>query len=51
MECPWCIANLDDLRRAEESELQPLIERMQQSTVQYLRSRSVKPDEIDTGRS
>jgi hypothetical protein len=38
--CPLCQANLDDLRRAREQDLDPLIERMQASTVQYLRSRT-----------
>jgi RNA polymerase sigma factor (sigma-70 family) len=40
MKCPWCQANLDDLQRAEERELEPLLERMEASTVQYLRSRT-----------
>lgn len=40
MSCPWCRANLDDLTRAEEAALAPLVERMQASTVQYLRSRT-----------
>jgi hypothetical protein len=41
MGCEWCQANLDDLVRAEEEELRPMIERTQASTVQYLRSRSL----------
>ena len=45
MKCPWCIANMDDLRRAEASEIEPFLERVQQSTVQYLRSRSLRPEE------
>jgi len=45
MKCPWCVANLDDLKRAEVQSLEPFIERMQQSTVQYLRSRSVSGNE------
>ncbi|MED6333928.1 MAG: sigma-70 family RNA polymerase sigma factor [Planctomycetota bacterium] len=41
--CPLCQANLDDLRRARDEDLDPLIERVQASTVQYLRSRNL-PD-------
>ncbi len=44
MKCQWCQANMDDLKRAEEAELAPFLERMQQSTVQFLRSRSVRRD-------
>lgn len=40
MRCPWCLANQDDLARAEAAGLDPILERMQASTVQYLRSRS-----------
>ena len=39
MECPWCLANHDDLERSEE-ELDPLLERVRASTARYLRSRS-----------
>lgn len=43
MACPWCQANLEDLRRREEDrELEPLLERMGASTLQYLRSRTVQ---------
>ncbi|HIG12370.1 MAG: sigma-70 family RNA polymerase sigma factor [bacterium] len=41
MKCPWCAANLDDLERAEEDSLTPFLESLRQSTVQYLRSRSI----------
>lgn len=44
MKCPWCTANRDDLQRAEAAHLEPFIETLQQSTVQYLRSRSVRRD-------
>lgn len=40
MSCPWCRANMDDLARAEAESLEPLIERVEASTVQYLRSRT-----------
>ncbi|MCY2960967.1 MAG: sigma-70 family RNA polymerase sigma factor [Planctomycetota bacterium] len=40
--CPWCRANLDDLERMEDERgLAPLLERMGQSTIQLLRSRSL----------
>ncbi len=40
--CPWCRANLDDLERLEgEQGLAPLLERVGQSTIQLLRSRSL----------
>lgn len=42
MKCQWCQANLDDLKRAEEADLAPFLERMQQSTMQFLRSRSFR---------
>lgn len=42
MKCPQCCANYDDLLRNEESGLGEVIERMQQSTVQFLRSRSIQ---------
>lgn len=42
MRCPWCRANLDDLERLEgEQGLAPLLERVGQSTIQLLRSRSL----------
>lgn len=41
MKCPWCTANIDDLKRADEDAVAPFLESLQQSTVQYLRSRSV----------
>ena len=44
MKCPWCTANRDDLQRAEASALEPFIESLKQSTVQYLRSRSIHRD-------
>lgn len=40
MECEWCLANMDDLKRAEHV-LDPVLERVRASTVQYLRSRSM----------
>ena len=43
MECPWCRANHDDLLRAEGN-LEPFLDRMRASTVQYLRSRTLRPD-------
>jgi RNA polymerase sigma factor (sigma-70 family) len=43
MRCPWCQANLEDLRRAEQdAELEPLLERVGASTLQFLRSRHVR---------
>lgn len=38
MECPWCLANRDDLERSENS-LEPLLEKVRASTARYLRSR------------
>jgi RNA polymerase sigma factor (sigma-70 family) len=39
--CEWCQANLDDLSRADgAAALQPLLERVEASTVKYLRSRT-----------
>ncbi len=44
MRCEWCQANRDDLERSErESELAPLLESLQASTLRYLRSRSLPP--------
>jgi RNA polymerase sigma factor (sigma-70 family) len=41
MKCEWCLANRDDLRKSEaSSELDPFLERMGASTLQYLRSRT-----------
>lgn len=43
MKCEWCQANVDDLRRLEEeSALEPLLERVGRSTLQYLRSRTLR---------
>jgi RNA polymerase sigma-70 factor (ECF subfamily) len=40
MKCPWCLANRDDLASAgKEAELELLIERLRESTRQFLRSR------------
>ena len=39
MKCDWCQANLDDLARTD-GEIDPVLDRMRASTVQYLRSRS-----------
>lgn len=40
MKCPWCLANRDDLSSAgKEAELELLIERLRESTRQFLRSR------------
>lgn len=41
MHCPWCAANLEDLRQRESAgEVKALVERVQASTLRYLRSRS-----------
>jgi len=41
MKCEWCLANLDDLKKVEASnELEPFLERVGASTLQYLRSRT-----------
>lgn len=43
MGCEWCLANYDDLQRIEDSaELEPLLDRMGASTLQYLRSRTIR---------
>ncbi len=43
MRCEWCQANHDDLQRLEdEAALEPLLERVGQSTLQYLRSRTLR---------
>ena len=39
MECPWCVANRDDLAR--EDDLDHLLDRVRASTAGYLRSRSL----------
>ena len=49
MKCPWCTANMDDLRRQEAAQLEPFIERVQHSTVEFLRSRSVRREEEGAG--
>jgi RNA polymerase sigma-70 factor (ECF subfamily) len=42
MACEWCQANVDDLQRLEEAvDLEPLIERVGQSTLVFLRSRTL----------
>lgn len=44
MHCEWCQANVDDLARADrEAELEPLLERVAESTLNYLRSRTHRP--------
>lgn len=41
MACPWCAANLEDLRQSTSAgELEALVERVQASTLRYLRSRA-----------
>src|SRR5205814_1909224 len=41
MKCEWCLANRDDLAKVEQSsDLEPLLERVGASTLQYLRSRT-----------
>jgi hypothetical protein len=41
MKCEWCLANLDDLKKVEASNaLEPFLERVGASTLQYLRSRT-----------
>jgi RNA polymerase sigma factor (sigma-70 family) len=43
MECPWCQANLEDLSRVQQkASLEPMIERVHASTLQYLRSRTLR---------
>lgn len=43
MRCEWCQANHDDLLRQEsETALQPLLDRLEASTAQYLRSRTIR---------
>jgi RNA polymerase sigma factor (sigma-70 family) len=42
MNCPWCRASLDDLSRAEsEGDLDDLLQRVRESTMRYLRSRTM----------
>jgi RNA polymerase sigma-70 factor (ECF subfamily) len=46
MKCPWCLANKDDLSRADQAaELELLIERLRESTRRFLRSRA-GPDPV-----
>lgn len=41
MRCPWCAANLDDLRQAQApQDVAAMVERVQASTLMYLRSRT-----------
>ncbi len=41
MRCPWCAANLEDLRALESaSDITAMVERVQASTLRYLRSRT-----------
>jgi RNA polymerase sigma factor (sigma-70 family) len=41
MKCEWCLANQDDLRKSEaSSDLDPFLDRVGASTLQYLRSRT-----------
>ena len=41
MKCPWCLAIVDDLERKErEGDLDAVLERLHESTMRYLRSRS-----------
>ncbi|MFT7667885.1 MAG: DNA-directed RNA polymerase specialized sigma24 family protein [Planctomycetota bacterium] len=47
MNCPWCVANMDNMRSKEASELQPFIERMHQSTMIELRSRTMRREDGD----
>lgn len=50
MACPWCRANLEDLRGIEhDPELKPLLERVHASTLQLLRSQAGA--QADPGRA
>ncbi len=50
MKCTWCRATLDDLERAErEGDLDALLERVHESTLRYLRSRTWRPDPPEDG--
>lgn len=41
MHCPWCAANLEDLRAVESAQdITAMVERVQASTLRYLRSRT-----------
>jgi RNA polymerase sigma factor (sigma-70 family) len=42
MQCPWCLAKLDALQLTDESDFAQLVERIQKSTVTYLRTRTVR---------
>ena len=45
MHCEWCQANSDDLDRADRAaDLKPILERVGESTLNYLRSRTIVPD-------
>ena len=41
MQCEWCLANKDDLVRAEQN-LDPILDKVRASTVQYLRSKTLE---------
>ena len=45
MKCEFCQANYDDLQRLDEEGEDPLLSRIQASTVQFLRSHVVRPEE------
>ena len=45
MKCEFCQANHDDLVRADEKGEDPLLDRLQASTVQFLRSHVIRPEE------
>ena len=45
MKCEFCQANYDDLQRLDDEGEDPLLSRIQASTVQFLRSHVVRPEE------
>jgi hypothetical protein len=45
MKCEFCQANHDDLLRSDQEGEDPLLGRIQASTVQFLRSHVVRPEE------
>jgi hypothetical protein len=46
MKCPWCQANRDDLAvPGREAELEPLLGKLEKSTLQYLHSRKLGQDD------
>ena len=45
MNCEECAANLDDLRAGAREAVEQLVERVGESTIQYLRSRTLPPAE------